>query len=349
MTLTRIDVTVRGAGIFGLACAWEMQRRGARVRVIERNGVFSGCSGGLVGALAPHVPEQWNAKKAFQFESLIMAERFWADVAAASGSETGYARTGRLQPIADDAALARARERGAEATTLWQGKAAWNVVRAEASGDWAPVSPSGWLIHDTLTARLHPRRAGAALLAAFGGAGGEVVIGDGEESGPVLHATGVAGLADLNAAFGKSIGAPIKGQAALLKLERPDAPQYLADSTHAVPHFDGTLAIGSTTEREFGDPFATDRQIDDVVARARAACPALRDAPVIARWAGLRPRSRTRAPALGHWPGRDATFVANGGFKTGFGMAPKVAQVMADLILDGRDGIPDGFRVADNL
>lgn len=342
-------MTVRGAGIFGLACAWEMQRRGAKVRVIERTGAFSGCSGGLVGALAPHVPERWNATKAFQFESLIMAEGFWADVARVSGRDPGYGRTGRLQPIADDEALARARERAREAAILWQGKAAWHVVRAEEFGDWAPLSPSGWLIHDTLTARLNPRRAGAALLAAFESAGGEVVIGEGEEAGCVLHATGVAGLADLNAAFGKSIGAPIKGQAALLKLNRPDAPQYLADSTHGVPHFDGTFAIGSTTEREFGDPFATDRQIDDVVARAKSACPALREAPVIARWAGLRPRSRTRAPVLGQWPGRDAAFVANGGFKTGFGMAPKVAQVMADLILDGRDSVPDGFRVEDNL
>jgi glycine/D-amino acid oxidase-like deaminating enzyme len=41
--------------------------------------------------------------------------------------------------------------------------------------------------------------------------------------------------------------------------------------------------------------------------------------------------------------------VANGGFKIGFGMAPKVAEVMADLVLDGRDGIPEGFRVGDCL
>jgi glycine/D-amino acid oxidase-like deaminating enzyme len=37
--------------------------------------------------------------------------------------------------------------------------------------------------------------------------------------------------------------------------------------------------------------------------------------------------------------------VANGGFKIGFGMAPKVAQVMADLVLEGRDRVPEGFRL----
>ncbi|MFV0360308.1 NAD(P)/FAD-dependent oxidoreductase [Tropicimonas sp.] len=347
--MARIDVTVRGAGIFGLACAWEMTRRGARVRVIETAGIGAGSSGGLVGALAPHVPENWNAKKQFQFESLIMAADFWAGVQAASGIDPGYLRSGRLQPVPDAAGLERARQRATGAATLWQGRAEWRVVPADTFGDWAPVSPTGWLIHDTLTARLHPRRAGAALAAAIAGAGGEIVIGEAPESGPVLWATGWQGLADLGAALGRNVGAPVKGQAALLGLDRADAPQYLADSVHAVPHVDGTVAIGSTTEREFDAPDSTDAQIDAVVARARAACPALADAPVIARWAGLRPRARSRAPMLGGWPGRPGHFVANGGFKIGFGMAPKVAEVMAALILDGRDAIPGGFRVEDNL
>ena len=70
---------------------------------------------------------------------------------------------------------------------------------------------------------------------------------------------------------------------------------------------------------------------------------------VLDRWAGVRPRARSRAPMLGAWPGRPGHFVANGGFKIGFGMAPKVAEVMADLVLAGRDAIPEGFRVEDNL
>jgi glycine/D-amino acid oxidase-like deaminating enzyme len=38
--------------------------------------------------------------------------------------------------------------------------------------------------------------------------------------------------------------------------------------------------------------------------------------------------------------------VANGGFKTGFGLAPLVAQMTADLVLEGRDGVPDWARLA---
>ncbi len=51
------------------------------------------------------------------------------------------------------------------------------------------------------------------------------------------------------------------------------------------------------TGREF--PTSTDDQCDTLIAKARAMIPALADAPEIRRWAGVRPRSRTRAPMVG--------------------------------------------------
>ena len=83
--------------------------------------------------------------------------------------------------------------------------------------------------------------------------------------------------------------------------------------------------------------------------RAIAAFPVLADAPVIARWAGVRPRSRSRAPMLGLHPFEDGTYLANGGFKIGFGMAPLAGEVMADLILDGVNRIPEDFAPAQSL
>ena len=91
---------------------------------------------------------------------------------------------------------------------------------------------------------------------------------------------------------------------------------------------------------------AETERFDALVARAREVCPALADAPVIDAWAGVRPRAQSRAPLLGGWPGRPGHFVANGGFKIGFGMAPAMAAIMADLVLSGEDRIPDGFRLA---
>ena len=337
------DITIRGAGIFGLSIAWTCVRRGARVRVVDPHGAGAGASGGLVGALAPHVPENWNAKKAFQLDSLLAAEGFWASVEEAGGVSSGYGRTGRLQPIADARALdlAHARERAAK--ELWQDRATWRVLPAGEAGPWCPPSPTGFVIHDTLTARLHPRRATEALVAALAVRGVEIETG-GEDRGQVLHATGAAGLIELSQAMGKNVGGGVKGQAALLDYDAGEGPQVFAGGVHIVPHADGTVAIGSTSEREYDDATSTDKRLEEVIAAARAAVPALAQAPVIQRWAGVRPRSRSRAPMLGAWPGRPGHYIANGGFKIGFGMAPKVAEVMADLVLEGRDAVPGDFR-----
>lgn len=342
--MARVDLTVRGGGVFGLSIAFEAARRGAKVRLIETVRIGAGSSGGLVGALSPHVPESWNPKKAFQLDSLLMAADFWAAVGAASGLTPGYGRVGRLQPLADAAAVDLAQRRGEGAAALWQDRAIWQVVKTTGAA-WEPASPSGYLVHDTLSARLHPRMAAAALVAALHALGAEVVVGDAADEGAVIWATGVAGLAALGAALGRKIGDGVKGQALSLRYSAPQAPQLFVDGLHIVPHADGTVAIGSTSEHSYADPTATDAQLDALYARAVAALPALAGAGVTERWAGVRPRATTRAPLLGGWPGRPGHFVANGGFKIGFGMAPKVAQVMADLVLEGRDAIPEGFRL----
>jgi glycine oxidase len=336
------DITVMGAGIFGLSVAWSCQSLGARVRVIDPGGPGAGASGGIVGALAPHVPEQWNEKKAFQFESLIMAEAFWAEVAEVSGLSPGYGRLGRLQPVADAQQLALARARAESAQVLWQGKAQWQVVRAKEQG-WAPASPSGWLIHDTLTARLHPRRACAALAAGITARGGEL-LREGELQGQVIWATGLHDLERISARLSRPVGNGVKGQGALLAHAAPDQPQIFAEGVHIVPHADGTVAVGSTSERLYDDAIGTDAQLDAVIERAVAALPVLRNARVTERWAALRPRARSRAPMLGVHPLDPDQFIANGGFKIGFGMAPKVGQVMADLVLKRNDRIPADFR-----
>lgn len=340
--MASVDVTVRGAGVFGLSVAWACAARGARVRVLAPEGLGKGASAGLVGALAPHAPEAWNALKQFQLDSLLMAEGWWAAVAAAGGLDPGYARTGRLQPLADAPAVTAARARAASAATHWGAAAEWRVDPATGA-EWEPLAPSGWLVRDTLSARLSPRGAGRALVAALRARGADVIEGEAVEAGLVVHAAGWQGLQALSAWFARPLGGGVKGQAAALRLAATDLPQIYAGGLHIVPHADGTIAIGSTSETTWTteDP---DAQIETLIDRARAVLPALTGAPVIERWAGIRPRARSRQPVLGPWPGRPGHFIANGGFKTGFGMAPKAAEVLADLLLENRDAIPPAFR-----
>jgi glycine oxidase len=195
------------------------------------------------------------------------------------------------------------------------------------------------VVHDTLSARIAPRRTLDALMAALAGRRVRIDRTDTPPDGAtaVVWATGARGLQSAG------LGGPQKGQAALLLApDWRDAPQISAPGLHIVPHEDGNVAIGSTSESSFADPESTDAQLDAVIARARALCPALSQAPVVTRWAGLRPRAASRQPVLGPLP--DGAFILNGGFKIGFGLAPLLARMMADLLLDGADRIPADWR-----
>ena len=238
-----MDVTVRGAGVFGLAIAYACALRGARVQVIDPAGIAAGASGGVVGALAPHVPEAWNDKKAFQLDSLLMAPVFWAGAESISGQSTGYGRTGRLQPV-PEGGMDLAQARAASAAVLWRGQAEWRLVRAAAG--WGPPTPTGWLVQDTLSARINPVAACGALAAAVRALGGRI-LAEGPPRGAEIWATGVAGLADLSASFAQPVGCAEKGQALLLQMNLPEEPQILIEGIHIVPQADGTTAVGSTS------------------------------------------------------------------------------------------------------
>ena len=337
------QVTICGAGIFGLSLAWLALDRGARVTVIDPHGPGAGASGGVVGALQPHTPDPWNEKKQFQFESLCMAPGFWAAVEAASGISSGYAGVGRLQPLASEREVELARARAEAARVNWQSRATWEIIDTSAAGDWRPPSPTGLYLRDTFSAILNPRRATESLAAAIRARGGTLVT-EAPLAEPVIWATGWQGLRDLGADLGIPAGNGVKGQAILLDHNAAGAPQIYAGGLHIVPHLDGTVAIGSTSEREFTDPATTDGQLDEILERAVSLLPILHGAGVRTRWAGVRPRAQSRAPLLGPWPGRPRHFIANGGFKIGFAMAPKCAETLLDLVLEGRDIIPESFH-----
>ena len=129
--MATMDVTVMGAGVFGLSVAYACALRGAKVRVIDPSGVAAGASGGIVGALAPHVPEKWGAKKAFQLESLLMQADFWAGVTARTGLATGYVRAAALAAFGGRRGDCLGQGAcGALRRKSWGDAAVWEVVPA---------------------------------------------------------------------------------------------------------------------------------------------------------------------------------------------------------------------------
>jgi glycine oxidase len=149
----------------------------------------------------------------------------------------------------------------------------------------------------------------------------------------------------------KPLGMSVKGQSALMAADiDPSLPLIFLDGLYVVPHEGGRVAIGSTSENAFSEPFTTDHQLEDLIARARALVPALANAPVLERWAGLRPKAMERDPMVGSLPGAERIISLTGGFKVSFGIAHRLAEAALHDVFGTQDPtMPATFRDARHL
>jgi len=222
----------------------------------ERGRVGSGSSGGLVGALAPHMPEKWNPKKAFQLEALLGAPSFWAEVETASGLPSGYQRAGRALPLRSERLRNQALVRAQEVPLLWQGQADWQVVDQLAE---CAHSSHGWVV-ETLSARLNPRQSVTSLAKAIETRGGVIKENCQVDDLGDLNAEHLVIAAGHNAKqfttdFPEEFWSAVKGQSALLDVCLPqDMPMVFESGTYVVPHGQLGTAVGSTVEHNWVDP-----------------------------------------------------------------------------------------------
>jgi glycine/D-amino acid oxidase-like deaminating enzyme len=347
------DVVVVGGGVFGLWCARACVGAGLSVALADRARPGAGASGGPVGALAPHDPLDWSPLKALQLEGLLALPREVDALEAETGRSTGHARPGRLRPLRSEGARARVAAQAAAAKTRWAGAGEIRLLDAPPADapSLAPeAAPFGWAL-DTLSGRIDPPAYLAALAASLEGraerldgwrflraepgaavfdrgrvAAGQVVIAAGWES---LALAGLAG------------GEGVKGQAAVLGATLPaGAPLLTAPGLFVAAHGPGRVAVGSTAEPGRTDT-ETDGRLDGVIAKARALCPALAEAPIRARWAGVRPRAPGGLPVVGRLPDRPEVLLATGGFRIGLALAHLVGRAAAAEIA-GRGGTLTG-------
>jgi glycine/D-amino acid oxidase-like deaminating enzyme len=342
-----------GGGIMGLWAAVHAERQGIATLLVDAGHLGQGASGGLLGALMPYMPDRWDEKKQFQFDSLVSLEREVAAVEQETGLSSGYRRSGRLIPLPKPHLRRIALGHSADAEMRWHDgdrRFHWHVIDAPSAGDWIdPASGESGFVHDTLAARVAPRSL-IAMLAAFLGAANHVRIRENAALTEIDPDRGVAWidgeairfrrcimaaghqsfplLQRFTPGLEKPLGQPVKGQAALLKAEvDPALPTIFRDGLYIVAHEGGHVAVGSTSENSFDNPLSTDVQLDGLIEAARQAVPGLRDAPVVERWAGLRPKAIDRDPMVGVHPAHETLIALTGGFKVSFGLAHRLGAV----------------------
>ncbi len=365
------DLLVVGGGVQGLWVARCAVQAGLRVALVEAEHCGAGASGGVLGALMPHVPTGWSEKKQFQFIALTDLAQQVLQLSDETGLDTGYARCGRIMPIRAKGFLDQFESRRAASWRHWQ-----NVTERFELGlrppsgfrDWlTPEAAELGIFWDPLAARIDPGRYIAALKASLEGrcaifegwplanydpASGVAVAGNGASdliAGRIVLAAGYQTFGLSKQLTGLTLGSGVKGQAVVLKAEMPqERPIIYDDGMYIVAHSDSYCAIGSTTEPDWNDPRAVDDGMAAKLAQARRICPPLRDAPVVSQWAGVRPQSAARDPIIGQLVPETPIYIASGGFKITLGIAHTAAQRLIDGMIEDRSptGLPASFAPA---
>ena len=348
------DYVIAGAGVLGLWAARHALLDGNSVCLIEKRVPGAGASGGFLGALMPHMPDRWNDKKQMQLDGLRSLPEAVAALEADTGVDCGYRRCGRLIPFHHEAMMDFRDERERGAAEFWNGE--FELIHTKTDDRaiaWTGLTtPEFGFQFDSLSARIAPTQYVAALEAfvrpratmiegqgvtgvdpasgSFSLAGGRKVIGD-----RLVIANGWEAYSLVEDLFRGlkpegPIGRGVKGQAMLVEYPHDDTlPILYHDGTYIVPHAGNRLAIGATSVndwRERGhEPDQFDKADMAFYERATAMVPALKDAPVIARWAGVRPRNllpgRGTEPWFAPVPDHENVIALLGGFKITFGIA----------------------------
>lgn len=134
---------------------------------------------------------------------------------------------------------------------------------------------------------------------------------------------------------------PVLGQAVQVKLAHPlgdpnHQPVITGEDTHIVPLGKGEYWVGATVEFQPSDsePKPDTNALKEVMDRAIALCPALKDAAIHHTWSGLRPRPEGRpAPIIEKLSGYQNVLSATGHYRNGVLLAPATAAKIRQFII----------------
>ena len=358
------DVVVVGAGIIGLAVAWQAARAGMTVTVVDpRPG--RAASWAAAGMLAP-VGEAHFDEDALTSLNLAAAQE-WPDFAhtleAASGLPVHYLASGTLmvavdpsdQAAADDL-LAYRRRRGLSARPL----SASDCRRHEPL--LAPGIRGGADLADDH--QVDNRRVVEALLVACRAHGVDLVEdratavtvrngravgvetggGSSRAAGAVVVAAGC--WSGLLGGVPESVRPPVRPVKGLtLRLRVPEAVPRLQRTVrglvhgrtcYLVPRHDGTVVVGATVEEKGFDLSVQVGAVGDLLEDARRLIPSLEEYALVDTSTGLRPGSPDNAPIVGHTdvPGM---ILATGAYRNGILQAPATSYEVVRLVQQGDD------------
>lgn len=332
-----------GGGINGLLPAYLLRLAGLEVRLLDQGATgreSSWAGAGILSLLPP-----W----AYGPEVNALARRGralwpeWAErLRAASGIDPEYLACGMvvLAPEQLDSAMAWCGEQGeavaplpAALAHLGDRDSLWLPDVAQARN---PRIMQGLRVAATRAGvRISEHSAASRLVTEGGKVTGVETADKGLISADSVLVAAGAWTGGLLAGLGHAPKiTPVRGQIVLFKAAPGLLPCVVyQDGHYLVPRTDGHILAGSTLEDVGFDKATTIEARVALLNFAYSLVPALRDAQIVAHWAGLRPGSPGNVPTIGRHPTLENLYVNSGHFRYGVTMAPAAAEVLLHHLL----------------
>ncbi|WP_067464769.1 NAD(P)/FAD-dependent oxidoreductase [Nocardia amamiensis] len=363
------EIAVVGAGIVGTAVTCELARRGAAVTLIAPRPDFGSASAAagamlsIFSEIEPDHPPDWTAADVVE---RLRSDRLWQDWLASLTergarirSDAGTWVVGRPDEWrALEAIGSAARRHGqvAEEHRAHEVPGLAGRKRNISTALWLP-SESSVDAFDVLTA-LHECLRGNPSVTWIDATATSMTVADARKTvrtttgsvraRRVIVAAGAASAA-LTASAGISLGAAalVGGHGSGLLVRAPNPPRHtirtanraFSCGTHLVPRAHGLTYLGSSNRfRRIKSSGATTRTtLDEITVLTDAATSELDEsifeAELISTHAGVRPFTLDRLPLVGPTGDTDI-LLATATYRSGYMLAPRIAELIADEIQD---------------
>lgn len=318
-----MKVLVRGAGVAGLALAWELTRRGARVTVVEKREHIAGNASWQAGGMLAPWCERENAEEAVLSLGRLAID--WWDTALPG--HVGRKGTLVLAPARDTSELDRFASR----------TSGHDHVDGPAIATLEPdlAGRFGRGLHFPGEAHLDPRLALHGMKAALMEAGVHFEFGYGAVHDPLVmdFECDCTGMAAKRPGLRGVRGEMLLLRTPELSLSRPIRLLHPRIPVYVVPRVDNHFMVGATMiESDAAGP-ATARSVMELLNAAYALHPAFGEAEIVEAGVGVRPAFADNLPRVER---SGNNFSINGLYRHGFLLAPVMARQAADMMF-GRE------------
>ncbi len=358
---TTFDAVIVGGGVIGCAIAYELQKAGLKLVLLERGAIGQESSSAAAGMLAPNAEaDRDDAFLRLCLKGRALFPAYLEELEVRTSQRVEWPQKGLLHvPGSEEETSVLARR------CRWQKEAGLRIqwISPEEIRELEPQlkSTTRHALYLPDEANLDNAQLTRALALAARSYGAEIREHE-EVRAPILDQRRVLGVMSTAGRYYSATtiyaaGAwttricpteetsipvmPVRGQMLALKAEHPLIHRIIySRDGYLVPRSNGEILVGATAERAGFDKRNTAGALEKLLQAALNLVPDLASATFTRAWAGLRPGTPDALPILGPDPFWQGLIHATGHYRNGILLSGITARLTAELVVEGRTSFP---------